>query len=86
MNACKECEEYARSMYARGQITRDEISKVATDRHAIKFCPAKGDVFLHWMNETVSRQISHMYNTDWEDGYLKGLIDARKKYLDLLEY
>jgi hypothetical protein len=35
---CKECHDYANSIYARGEITQDEIPKLVMDRHILKGC------------------------------------------------
>lgn len=38
MIECKECVEYAHSILARGEITVEEVSKIALDRHILKGC------------------------------------------------
>ena len=35
---CKECVEYAHSVLARGEITVEDVNKLAIDRHVLKGC------------------------------------------------
>lgn len=35
---CKECVEYAHMVLARGEITVEDVSKLALDRHILKGC------------------------------------------------
>lgn len=35
---CKECVEYAHMIHAKGDITVEEINKLAVDRHVLKGC------------------------------------------------
>ena len=37
---CKECNDYAQLIFDRGEITQDEINKLALDRHILKGCNA----------------------------------------------
>ncbi len=35
---CEECNKYAQSIFQRGEISQDEINKLALDRHILKGC------------------------------------------------
>lgn len=35
---CEECTNYAQHIFERGEITQDEINKLALDRHILKGC------------------------------------------------
>lgn len=35
---CKECNDYAQMLVERGDITQQEVNKVALDRHILKGC------------------------------------------------
>lgn len=44
---CEECNKYAQHIFERGEITQDEINKLALDRHILKGCdyiPHEGEI------------------------------------------
>lgn len=41
---CEECNKYAQNIFQRGEISQDEINKLALDRHILKGCDYVGEV------------------------------------------
>lgn len=81
---CKECSDYVNNLFNRGDITKEEIEKVILDRHILKGCDKKTDVFLDWLEFAITnqKQLQCEYSsTTWNKGYLEALNDAKERYV-----
>lgn len=83
---CKECSDYVNNLFNRGDITKEEIDKVILDRHILKGCDKKSDVFLDWLEFAITNQKQLQYENfaiprpEWNKGYLEALLDAKERY------
>lgn len=83
---CKECSEYVHNLLNRGDITKDDIDRIILDRHILKGCDKKTDMFMDWLEFAIENQkqlqceFADIPRPEWNKGYLEALNDAKKRY------
>ena len=85
MIECKECSEYVEMLFTRGEIPKEEVYKVAMDRHILKGCDKKTDSLKEWLNFAIMNQLELKVEhgplpfPEWNKGYLEALEDMKIK-------
>jgi hypothetical protein len=85
MIECKECSEYVDMLFSRGEIPREEVYKVAMDRHILKGCENKANSLKKWLNFAILNQkelkvaYGNYHFPEWNSGYLEALEDMKIK-------
>lgn len=84
---CKECNDYVELLLQRGEITKDDMERVAIDRHILKGCDKKTSPYLEWLDfaimnqQQIDKESTPFPAPPWNKGYMEALLDCRERYL-----
>ena len=85
MIECKDCSDYVEMLFTRGEIPKEEVYKVAMDRHILKGCDKKTNSLKTWLDFAIMNQLQLKVEQgmlpipEWNKGYLAALEDMKTK-------